>query len=261
LVDFVANCEKVTAHPIDLQPGDKITFSPLGDTGYDLSVASGASLLDQGPTKLAVGGDLSVTLSYPGFAFAVPGLPNPINTLIVHENGAITTRTSQDINGLDDNGSPWYMKGQLLLSNRFTVGALMKDLNSNAAATGGGVFGYLDAANSRVIVTYKGVPASGTTQPNTLQVAIYPSGKIEMIVGELAATGANYSPSILGTLGIASGQTKARDLRRVRPVNFSELRNGAPVFVPFGGDGAIYEQFYSGTGASCKNDDDGDERD
>jgi dienelactone hydrolase len=253
LVNFVANCQKVKAHPIDLRPTDKITFTPVSGTGYELTVTSGAALLDPGTTKLQAGGDASVYLSYPGFSFTVPGIADPISTLIVNEDGAISARTASDIGGIDDNGSPWYMKGQLLLSGRFTIGALMKNLDSTAAATGGGVFGYFDPANRRVIVTYKGVPAVGTTQPNTLQIAIYDSGKIEMIVGELAATGTNFAPGILGTIGIATGQTKASELRRVRPVSFGGLRDGGPVFVPFGHDGAIYEQFYTGQGASCRD--------
>jgi dienelactone hydrolase len=259
LVHFVANCEKVKAHPIDLQPGDKITFIPAGTSGYDVSVSSGAALLSAGTTQLAVGGGASVALSYPGFSFSVPGIADPISTLIVNEHGAITSRTSADYPGVDDNGSPWYMRGQLLLTNRFTIGALMKDLDSTAAATGGGVFGYYDAANARVVVTYSGVPATGTTAPNTLQIVIYASGKIEMIVGALAATGAVYSPGILGTLGIASGQTRASDLRKTRPIRFSDLRNSAPVFLPFGADGAIYEQFFGGITASCRDDDADDE--
>ncbi|MDE2347677.1 MAG: hypothetical protein KGL92_04155 [Gammaproteobacteria bacterium] len=254
LVDFVADCEKVRAHPIDLLPGDKITFTPMDGTGYELTVTSGAPLLDPGTTKLAVGGGGSAYLAYPGFSFSVPGLADPISTLIVNEDGAITARTASDIGKIDDNGSPWYMKGQLLLSGRFTIGALMKNLDSTAAASGGGVFGYFDAANHRVVVTYLGVPAIGTTLPNTLQVAIYDSGKIEMIVGGLAATGANFSPGILGTIGIAAGQTKAGDLRRTLPVDFSALRNAGPVFVPFGGRGAIYEQFYTAKGSSCRKD-------
>ncbi len=72
-----------------------------------------------------------------------------------------------------------------------------------------------------------------------------------MIVGELAATGTNFAPGILGTIGIAGGQTLARDLRRMKPVSFSALRRAGPVFVPFGHDGAIYEQFYTGQGAAC----------
>jgi hypothetical protein len=251
LVNFVANCQKVKAHPIDLRPSDKITFAPVGGTGYELTVTSGAALLDPGTTKLKAGSDASVYLSYPGFSFTVPGIADPISTLIVNEDGAISARTSSDIGGIDDNGSPWYMKGQLLLSGRFTIGALMKNLDSTAAAAGGGVFGYFDSANQRVIVTYLGVPAIGTTQPNTLQIAIYEGGKIEMIVGELAATGTNFAPGILGTIGIATGQAKASDLRSTRPVSFSELRDAGPVFVPFGHDGAIYEQFYTGQGASC----------
>ena len=261
LVDFVAECEKVPAHPIDLMPGDKITFTPMGGTGYDLAVTSGEAPLNPGTTKLTVRGGGSAYLNYPGFSFTVPGLADPISTLIVNEDGAITARTSSDIGKIDDNGSPWYTRGQLLLSGRFTIGALMKNLDSTAAASGGGVFGYFDAAKHRVVVTYLGVPAIGTTQPNTLQVVFYDNGKIEMIVGELAATGANFSPGILGTIGIAGGHTKASNLRSARPINFSALRNAAPVFIPFGADGAIYEQFYTGKGASCNNDHDENERD
>lgn len=256
LVNFVKNCEQVRAHPIDLHAGDKISYVPAGSAGYNVSVTSAAALLDPGTTKLSVGGDGSKYLSYAGFSFPVPGLADPISTLIVNEDGAITARTSSDIGGIDDNGSPWYTKGQLLLSNRFTIAALMENLDSGAAAAGGGVFAYFDTANNRVVVTYKGVPAIGTTQPNTVQVAVYGSGTIELTIGELANTGAVFAPGILGTLGVATGQTKAKNLRNVRPIRFSQLRDSGPVFLPFGNDGAIYEQFYAGTGASCGGDDD-----
>ena len=33
LVQFVADCEKVKAHPLDLRSGDRITFIPMGDAG------------------------------------------------------------------------------------------------------------------------------------------------------------------------------------------------------------------------------------
>jgi hypothetical protein len=148
----------------------------------------------------------------------------------------------------------------LLLSNQFTIGALMKSLNASAAvAAGGGVFGYFDSANERVVVTYRDIPAAGTTALNTLQVAIYTSGRIEMIMGQLANTGAAASPSILGTIGIASGRTRASDLRRVEPIRFARLRGYGAVYLPFNDRAAIYEQFYSGTGASCAKSDDGDE--
>ncbi len=251
LVKLVTNCERVADHPLDLKPGDRITFVPAGEAAYEVSVSSGASLYDPGTNKLAVGGDGAVYLSFPGFAFPVPGLEDPVSTIIVNEKGALTARTSPDIGFLDDNGSPWYMKGHLLLSNQFTIGALMKDLDSRAAAAGGGVFGYLDAVNNRVIVTYQDVPARGTTQPNTLQIAIYGSGQIEMIVGALAATGAIYSPGILGTIGLASGQTRARELKEIRPVRFAAMRDHAPVVLPFGHDAAIFEQFQSGIAAEC----------
>lgn len=149
------------------------------------------------------------------------------------EDSAITTRTSGDYTGVDDNGSPWYIRGQLLLTNRLTIGALMKDLDSTAAAAGGGVFATYDAANQRVIVTYLAVPAAGTTAPNTLQIVIYTSGEIDITIGALASTGPNYAPGILGTLGIASGQTRAADLRKVQPIDFAAFEV-LPVLVPPG---------------------------
>jgi dienelactone hydrolase len=262
MVRLVKDCLQVPAHPLDLRPGDKITFSPVGDSGYDLSVTSGASLYDQGPTVLRVNGNGVAYLDFAGFSFPVPGMADPVEHLIVNENGVISTRTAPDIGGIDDNGSPWYMKGHLLLSGQFTIGALMKDLTTVApGAVGGHVYGYLDAAEHRVIVTYRDVPAAGTTAPNTLQIAIYDSGAIEMIVGELAPTGAAYSPGILGTIGVAGGHTRIADLRRVEPVSFGELRDNGSVFVQFGGEAAIFEQFDSGSEASCGRHDDRHEHD
>jgi hypothetical protein len=243
LVEVVHSRQVVKPHPLDLRAMDKITFDPVGDKGYDVSVTSGASLYAKGTTDLELAGDQSASLSYPGFEFPVPGMNDAIKTLVVNENGSITTLTSPDINGIDDNGSPWYMKGHLLMSGQFTIGALMKDLN---AAAPGGVYGYYDEANDRVIVTYDNVPARGTSEPNTLQIAVYGSGKIEMVVGHLADIGADVSPGILGTIGIAGGHTPMRDLRSARATDFSALRDGGAVFMPFGEKSAIFEQFYTG---------------
>ena len=255
LVRVVKDCEHVRSHPFDLGAGDQIVFVPAGHS-YSVTVHTGATLLAPGDTKLAVAGNATATLSYPGFAFPVPGTAEPVSTLFVSEDGAITTRTSGDYTGVDDNGSPWYMRGQLLLTNRLTIGALMKDLDSTAATAGGGVFATYDAANQRVIVTYQGVPAAGTTAPNTLQVVIHASGEIDITIGALASTGPNYAPGILGTLGIASGQTRAVDFRKVRPIDFGALKNGPPVVLPFAGGGAIYAQYDQGVSGSCEADDD-----
>ena len=255
LVRVVKDCEHVRSHPFDLGAGDQIVFVPTGHS-YSVTVHTGATLLPPGNTKLAVAGNATATLSYPGFAFPVPGTAEPVSMLFVSEDGAITTRTSGDYTGVDDNGSPWYMRGQLLLTNRLTIGALMKDLDSTAATTGGGVFATYDATNQRVIVTYQGVPAAGTTAPNTLQVVIHASGEIDITIGALASTGPNYAPGILGTLGIASGQTRAVDFRKVRPIDFGALKNGPPVVLPFAGGGAIYAQYDQGVSGSCEADDD-----
>jgi predicted dienelactone hydrolase len=253
LVRVVRDCERVRAHPFDLAPGDQIEFMPSGDY-YRVSVRPGQTLLGAGPTKLNVAGNGTAMISYPGFAFPVPGSDDPVNALFVSEDGAITTRTTGDYTGVDDNGSPWYMRGQLLLTNRLTIGALMKDLDSTGAGAGGGVYAWYDSVNQRVIVTYDAVPAAGTSAPNTLQVVIYQSGKIDITIGELAATGPYYAPGILGTIGIASGQTKARDFHRVGPVDFAALRGGPPAMLMFADGGAIYEQYYGGIAASCSGD-------
>ncbi|HUA88107.1 MAG TPA: hypothetical protein VL994_01655 [Steroidobacteraceae bacterium] len=250
LVHLVSDCEDVSARPFDLRANDRITFAPAGE-GYLVSVTAGAALLPPGTTKLAVAGGATATLSYPGFSFPVPGFETPVSTLFVDENGAITSRTSADYPGVDDNGSPWYMRGQLLLSNRLTIGMLMKSLNSAAATSGGGVYGYYDSANNRVVVTYLGVPATGTTAPNTLQAAIYGSGRIELTIGALAPTGAALTPAILGTIGVSSGQTRAADLDEARPVRFGSLRGGPPEWMPFGRRGAIYDQYVQGIHGQC----------
>lgn len=253
MVDFVSHCQKVTPNPIDLQPGDKISFAPVGDAGYDVSVTSGDSLYDQGSVAIAATADGVAELQYDGFSFPVPGMAEPVDRLFVNENGVISTRTTADINAIDDNGSPWYMKGHLLLSAQFSIGALMKDLSAAApGAAGGQVYGYLDEVEQRVVVTYRDVPAVGTTAPNTLQIAIDDSGTIEVIVGELADTGAAFAPGILGTIGIAGGHTPIADLADTDPIDFSELRDGGSVFVPFDKTSAIFEQFEAGTGRSCR---------
>ena len=94
-------------------------------------------------------------------------------------------------------------------------------------------------------------PAAGTSAPNTLQVVIYASGDIDITIGALASTGPNYAPGILGTIGIASGRTRAADFRNVKPIDFAALRDGPPVVRPFADGGAIYAQYYQGISGNC----------
>jgi hypothetical protein len=108
-----------------------------------------------------------------------------------------------------------------------------------------------DEGQQRVIVTYQGMPAAGTTAPNTLQVVINSNGEIDLIIGALAPTGPSFAPGILGTLGIASGQTRAHDLRKVKPIDFGALRDGPPVTLPFAPGGAIYAQYDQGVSGAC----------
>jgi hypothetical protein len=124
----------------------------------------------------------------------------------------------------------------------------MKDLDSSAAATGGGVFGYFDATNNRVIVTYSGVPAAGTTELNTLQIAIYGSGKIEMIIGPCRHRHRLHRRSWAPWESRPGKRKRAISGRRPSASAHSEA---APVFHSFGANGAIYEQYYGGIQGSC----------
>lgn len=254
LVRVVKDCETVPAHPFDLVSGDRISFTPVGNS-YSVAVRGGAALLPAGSTALSVSGNGTATLNYPGFEFPVPGMSEPVKTLFVSEDGAITTRTTGDYTGVDDNGSPWYTRGQLLLTNRVTIGALMKDLDVTAAPQGGGVFATYDTVNRRVIITYQSVPAAGTTAPNTLQVVIGRNGKIEITIGELAETGPNYAPNILGTIGIASGQTAPAAFGDTGPMDLGALRGRPAQILPFAGGGAIYDQYDQGVAGSCNGGD------
>ena len=245
-------CFKEKPRPMDLLPGDKLTFVPVGDTGYEVSLVSSAEFYPTGDSIVLLPDDAAY-LQYPGFSFPVPGMADPVENLFLAENGTITTRTTSDIGAIDDNGSPWYMKGHLLLGAQFQIGALMKNLDAPADS----VFAYYDDVEDRVVVTYLGVPSFGTTEPNSLQIAIHGNGTIEMIVEELANTGTVYSPSIIGTLGIAGGHTPIGELRKVRATDFSKLRDRGSKFMRFGPEKAIFEQFYAGTGkGACKVDDD-----
>jgi dienelactone hydrolase len=247
LVDLEVDCFVEKSRPFDLLPTDKLTFVPVGDEGYEVSLTSGASLYDTGD-MISVNGDGVAYLQYPEFSFPVPGMADPVENLFVNENGVISTRTTSDIGSIDDNGSPWYMKGHMLLSAQFTIGALMKNLVSS----GEDMFAYYDEDEDRVVITYLGVPSAGTTEPNTLQIAVHGNGTIEIIIQELANTGTAYSPSILGTIGIAGGHTPIKDLRKVKATDFSKLRDNGSKFMKFGPEKAIFEQFYAGTENSCK---------
>jgi dienelactone hydrolase len=247
LVQLEVNCMAEESRPIDFLPTDKLSFVPVGDAGYEVSLTSGASFYAMGDMINVTGNGVNY-LDTTGFSFPVPGMADPVENLFVSKNGVITTRTTSDIGNIDDNGSPWYMKGHLLLSAQFTIGALMKELTS----VGNDVFGYYDEAEDRVVVTYHGVMTGGTTEPNTFQIAIYGNGTIEMIILELSNTGAIYSPSILGTIGIAGGHTRIKDLRKVKATDFSKLRDNGSKFMKFGPEKAIFEQFYTGTENSCK---------
>ena len=244
LVDFAKDCRQVPDHLLDLRNGDKITFTPVKNK-YKVEFSSGHLLLDQGVNNLNLGDDDQVSVSLP-FSFSMPnvGMVNKIN---VTSNGAITISALTQRPGFEAFGSPWILRGEMLLNGQTTIAPLMVDLDPTA---GGGIYAKIE--NKRVIVTWDAVPVytgAANGAPNTIQVIINKNGAIEMILGDLANTGPDYQPDFIGNTGIASGNSLASELK-TDLVKFTSLTR--PVTLGFGG---IYEQYYVGTaGPSCRQD-------
>ena len=244
LIDFAENCRQVPDHLLDLRNGDEITFTPVKNK-YKVEFSSGHLLLDQGVNNLNLGDDDQVSVSLP-FSFSMPnvGMVNKIN---VTSNGAITISALTQRPGFEAFGSPWILRGEMLLNGQTTIAPLMVDLDPTA---GGGIYAKIE--NKRVIVTWDAVPVytgAANGAPNTIQVIINKNGAIEMILGDLANTGPDYQPDFIGNTGIASGNSLASELK-TDLVKFTSLTR--PVTLGFGG---IYEQYYVGTaGPSCRQD-------
>lgn len=244
LVDFAKDCRQVPDHLMDLSNGDKITFTPVKNR-YKVGFSSGNQLLDYGVNNLNLGDDDQVSVSLP-FSFSMPNV-GKVDKINVISNGAITISALTQRPGFEPFGSPWMLRGEMLLNGQTTIAPLMIDLDPTA---GGGIYARIE--NKRVIVTWNAVPVytdSGNGAPSTVQVVINKNSTIEMIFGSLANTGPDYQPDFLGNIGIASGSSLASELK-TDLVNFTSLTR--PVTLAFGG---IYEQFYVGTGgASCGQD-------
>jgi hypothetical protein len=213
-------CDAVHRNLVRLEstPGDAVTFAEL------LLVYSSA------PSDIFAECDASI-----------------FDGINVTSNGAITIGALTQSPGFEAFGSPWMLRGEMLLNGQTTIAPLMVDLDPTA---GGGIYAKIE--NKRVIVTWDAVPVytdAGNGAPSTIQVVIYKNGTIEMIFGDLANRGPDYQPDFLGNIGIASGASLASELK-TDLVNFTSLT--PPVTLAFGG---IYEQFYVGTGeASCGQD-------
>ena len=195
LVDFAKNCRQVPDHLMDLRNGDKITFTPVGNR-YKVGFSSGNPLLDQGVNNLNLGDDDQVSVSLP-FSFSMPnvGMVDKIN---VTSNGAITISALTQRPGFEAFGSPWMLRGEMLLNGQTTIAPLMNDLDPTA---GGGIYAKIE--NKRVVVTWDAVPVytnAGNGAPSTIQVVIYKNGTIEMIFGDLANTGQIISRILSETL-------------------------------------------------------------
>jgi len=255
LVNFSANCVAQSDHLMDIKNGDKLSFIPvLGNHFYQVSYSTGNSLVDKGTDNLnwndITFDDTLKLISLP-FAFPVPNV-GLVNNITVFANGVImaTPPGPLDLTGAtqltpfygDGAYSPWAMGGELLLNGLPTIAGLWGDLSPQNAPAGHGVF--KKVLSDRVIITFDQVPmcCSLDIPPNTFQVTIYKSGKIDIVYGDMSGVGTDYDPSWIGGIGVSTGKSSPYELKLDR-VDFTKLTK--PVILP-----SAYELFYQGNGVS-----------
>ncbi|MFC1720583.1 hypothetical protein ACFL00_05570, partial [Pseudomonadota bacterium] len=236
LVDFSVDCHFEPDSPLDLVAGDKITFIPNG-TDYTVTFSQGNVLYDRGSNNLNLGDDDQTDLAL-GFTLPIPGA-EVLDRVSVSSNGGVTSLFGFNWNG----GTPWSMRGNILLTGQLTFATMMADLDPTA---GGGVFAEVTA--DRAIITWDEVPVytnAGNGATNTVQLVLNEDGTIEMLFGDMAGIGADYAPEWIGQIGIASGKARASELRDGE-LDFTSLT--APASLPAS---AVFEQFTGGSGVPC----------
>lgn len=238
LVDFYVNCMFEPAKLLDIVAGDKITFIPNG-TDYTVTFSSDNPLYEKGGNNLNLGDDDQTDLAL-GFALPIPGA-EAIDVVSVNSNGGVTS-----LFGFAWSGTPSMMRFEMLLTGQLTFATLMTDLDPTA---GGGVFAEVEL--DRAIITWDDVPVyteAGNGATNTVQLVLNEDGTIEMLFGDMAGIGPEYSPEWIGQFGIASGKATASELQSGE-VDFTSLT--IPVSLPAS---AIFEQFTGESGVPCEND-------
>ncbi|MBX9586330.1 MAG: hypothetical protein K2X50_03645 [Gammaproteobacteria bacterium] len=255
LAKVAANCQAQPDHLVDIQNGNKLSFNPTKDGHfYQISFSKGNTLLDKGTDRLnwddVSSDDTMQSITLP-FSFPVPNV-GLINNITLFANGVImaTPPGALDLTGATtltpfySTGaySPWAMSGEILLNGLPTIAGLWADLSPQNAPAGHGVFKKVLA--DRIVITFDQVPmcCSIGIPPNTFQVVIYKTGKIEIIYGDMSGVGTEYDPNWLGGIGVATGQSSAYELR-IDNVDFTKLTK--PVILP-----SAYEIFYLGNGVS-----------
>lgn len=216
LVALSKDCRYDPDRPMDLQAGDKITFTPHWDK-YRIRFSSGNSLVDKGDNLLPLGDDDAIQVDLP-FSFKMPTTKS-FDRLRISSNGIIQVSNMDRVFDYDPAPltdysymSPWMMRGEMLLNGQPTIAALLNDLDPTA--DGAGI--YVRSESDHVVITYDQVPVYGGipgVETNTMQVVIHKNGVIEMTYGDMIGYGPVYQPEWTGIVGISTGRAKASELR------------------------------------------------
>ena len=162
-------------NPVDLS-GRIIRFDPASPSGYNVSVKSGGIDSDMG-SALSINDDDTRKVPFnAGFTFPFFGVT--YSDLYVNSNGNLTFGRGDSQGGIDAG-----IFGQDLsdfLKGAPRIAALFADLNP---VSSGGV--YVKTLADRTVVTWSRVYLYGSNAVNTLQIALYAGGAVELAYGEI----------------------------------------------------------------------------
>ena len=200
------------ANPFDLALPTNITFNP---TAGGFAVTFAAPSVDPViGSALSLGDDDTTEVSFGGM-FSFPFLGNSYSSIFVNSDGNITL-------GAGDSAST-PRDAARLVGGPPRIAPFLQDLN---VETGGSI--NASVRTDRVVVTWTAVPEFGTSNPNTLQVTLHDSGRIEFAYTSLAST--------FAVIGVAEGNNEG-------PINEIDYTAELPATLQ---SGAIFEEFIAG---------------
>jgi hypothetical protein len=146
--------------------GRTLTFAPAGSLNYAVTQGASSAWFSGFSNVLPLGDDQTAPVNLP-FAFPWNGIQ--INRIQVCSNGFLTL-------GNANPGAPFNPSVTAMLSGPARMSGFWGDLNPPASSAGGGVFADVDAATGDFVVTWNAVPEYGTTNFNSFQIALRPTG-------------------------------------------------------------------------------------